>query len=38
QPDAKLDDGNMWATSFALLKLTPAEEAQIAALVKKAVS
>ncbi|HXF86053.1 MAG TPA: DUF1801 domain-containing protein [Anaerolineales bacterium] len=37
QPDAKLDDGNMWATSFALLKLTPVEEAQIAALVKKAV-
>ena len=38
QPDAKLDEGNMWATSFALIKLTPAEEAKIAALVKKAVS
>ncbi|MEP0807398.1 MAG: DUF1801 domain-containing protein [Chloroflexota bacterium] len=38
QPDAKLDDGNMWAASFALIKLTPAEEAKIAALVKKAVS
>ena len=36
QPDAKLDDGNMWATSFALLKLTPAEEKKIRALVKKA--
>ena len=38
QPDAKLDEGNMWATSFALLKLTPAEEKKIIALVKKAVS
>ena len=38
QPDAKLDDGNMWAASFALIKLTPAEEKQIIALVKKAVS
>lgn len=37
QPDAKLDDGTMWATSFALIALTPAEEAKIAALVKKAV-
>lgn len=35
--DAHLDDGNMWATSFALLKLTPAEEKKITALVKKAV-
>ena len=38
QPDAKLDDGNMWAASFALIKLTSAEEAKITALVKKAVS
>lgn len=37
QPDAKLDDGNMWAASFALIKLTSAEEAKIALLVKKAV-
>ena len=37
QPDAKLDDGNMWAASFALVKLTAAEEAQISKLVKKAV-
>jgi uncharacterized protein YdhG (YjbR/CyaY superfamily) len=36
QPDAKLDEGNMWATSFALIELTTAEEARIAALVKKA--
>jgi uncharacterized protein YdhG (YjbR/CyaY superfamily) len=38
QPDAKLDDGNMWAASFALVKLTSAEEAKIIALVKKSVS
>jgi uncharacterized protein YdhG (YjbR/CyaY superfamily) len=36
--DANLDEGAMWATSFALKKLTSAEEAKIAALVKKAVS
>lgn len=35
---AHLDQGNMWATAFALIDLTPAEEEQIAALVKKAVS
>jgi uncharacterized protein YdhG (YjbR/CyaY superfamily) len=33
---AKLDDGAMWPTSYALTKLTSAEEKQIAALVKKA--
>lgn len=38
QPEAKLDEGNMWAASFALVKLTPAEEKKIVALVKKAVS
>ena len=38
QPDANLDDGNMWAASFALVKLTPTDEQRIAALVKKAVS
>ena len=38
QQDANLDDGNMWPTSFALIKLTNAEEAKIKALVKKAVS
>ncbi len=33
---AKLDDGNMWPTAFALMNLTSAEEAKIIALVKKA--
>jgi uncharacterized protein YdhG (YjbR/CyaY superfamily) len=37
QHDANLDEGNMWPTSFALKELTPAEEAKIIALVKKAV-
>ena len=36
--EAKLDDGAMWPTAFALKELTAAEEARIAALVKKAVS
>lgn len=35
---AKLDDGNLWPISYALIELTAAEEAQIAALVKQAVS
>ena len=35
---ANLDDGAMWPTAFALKELTPAEEARIGALVKKAVS
>ncbi|TAH54231.1 MAG: hypothetical protein EYC68_00455 [Chloroflexota bacterium] len=35
---AKLDDGNMWAAGFALIKLTDAEEKKIRALVKKAIS
>ena len=34
---ANLDEGAMWPASFALTKLTAAEEAKIAALVKKAV-
>jgi uncharacterized protein YdhG (YjbR/CyaY superfamily) len=38
QHEARLDDGNMWPTSFALVELTDKEEASIAALVKKAVS
>ena len=36
--DANLDEGHMWPTAYALTKLTAAEEAKIAALVKKAVS
>jgi uncharacterized protein YdhG (YjbR/CyaY superfamily) len=35
---AKLDDGQMWPTYFALKDLTAADEARITALVKKAVS
>ncbi|HEV3144533.1 MAG TPA: DUF1801 domain-containing protein [Gemmataceae bacterium] len=35
---ANLDEGVMWPTAFALKELTAAEEARIAALVKKAVS
>jgi uncharacterized protein YdhG (YjbR/CyaY superfamily) len=35
---AKVDEGTMWPTSYALTKLTAADEARIAALVKKAVS
>ena len=38
QPDANLDEGAMWPTSFALIELTPTEEKRIIALVKKAVS
>ena len=36
--EAKLDEGDMWPTSWAVRKLTPADEARIAELVKKAVS
>ncbi len=35
---SNLDEGAMWPTAFALKELTAAEEARIAALVKKAVS
>lgn len=35
---ANLDEGFMWPTSFALIRLTPAEEEQIITMVKKAVS
>ncbi len=35
---AKLDEGAMWPTSFALTQLTAAEEARIVELVSKAVS
>jgi uncharacterized protein YdhG (YjbR/CyaY superfamily) len=36
--EAKLDDGVMWPTAFALKELTAAEEQRIGELVKKAVS
>ena len=35
---SNLDDGDMWPTSFAILKIGPAEERKITALIKKAVS
>ena len=35
---AALDDGNLWPTTFALVKLTKADEARIADLIKRAVS
>ena len=35
---ASLDEGDMWPTSFALMKLTAAEEARIVALITRAVS
>lgn len=34
---AKLDDGNMWVTSFAVTKLDDADKKKLTALVKKAV-
>jgi uncharacterized protein YdhG (YjbR/CyaY superfamily) len=34
---ARLDDGNMWPTDFALTKVGPAEEQRIAELVKRAI-
>ena len=33
---ARLDEGTMWPTSFALTRLTPDDEARIDALVRKA--
>src|SRR5713101_9432159 len=36
QPDARIDDGEMWPIAFAVTKLTPAVEARIAELVRKA--
>ncbi|WP_370566252.1 iron chaperone [Cryobacterium sp. BB736] len=35
---ANLDEGSMWATSFALTKLTATDEKKLGELVKKAVS
>jgi uncharacterized protein YdhG (YjbR/CyaY superfamily) len=35
---ANLDEGTMWPTTFALTRLTAADDATIGALVKKAVS
>jgi len=38
QPDARLDDGAMWANAFAVLELTPEVAERIASLVKQAAS
>jgi uncharacterized protein YdhG (YjbR/CyaY superfamily) len=38
EENARIDEGSMWPTSWALTKLTAADEAKIAALVRKAVS
>ena len=38
QDAANLDDGDMWAASYALLKWTPKVEKQVVALVRSAVS
>lgn len=35
--EAKIDDGDLWPTSYAVMKLTPAIEKKLIALVKKAV-
>ena len=35
---AKLDEGDMWASSFAITKMTPKVEKQITELLKKAIS
>ena len=37
QPDARIDDGELWPVAFAVTKLTPRSEERIGALVKKAV-
>jgi uncharacterized protein YdhG (YjbR/CyaY superfamily) len=37
-PSSNLDDGDMWPTSFAILKIGPTEARKITSLVKKAVS
>jgi hypothetical protein len=36
EEDASLEEGNMWPTSYALKKLTKADEKRIVALVKQA--
>ena len=38
QDAANLDDGDMWASSFALLRWSPAVEEKVVALVRAAVS
>lgn len=38
QPDANLDEGNLWPTSFAVTKLTAADQKKLVALLTQAVS
>ncbi|MCT9870608.1 iron chaperone [Paenarthrobacter aurescens] len=38
EENAKLDDGPMWPTSFALKEITPAVEARIVELIKRALA
>ena len=38
QPDARIDDGEMWPVAYAVTELTPRTEAKISTLVKKAAS
>ena len=38
QPDATIDDGDMWPVAFAVTKLTPTVEKRIAGLIKQAAS
>jgi uncharacterized protein YdhG (YjbR/CyaY superfamily) len=38
QPDANLDDGNFWPSSYAVTKLTADDKKQLVQLLKKAVS
>jgi uncharacterized protein YdhG (YjbR/CyaY superfamily) len=36
QPDARIDDGEMWPVAFAVTELTPSAEARLVELVTKA--
>ena len=38
QPDANLDDGDFWPSSYAVTKLTDADQKRLVALLEKAVS
>ncbi|ASD24126.1 hypothetical protein B7495_15880 [Cryobacterium sp. LW097] len=38
QPDANLDDGNLWPTSFAVTKLTAEDQRRLVELLEKAVA
>lgn len=38
QPDARVDDGEMWPVAFAVIELTARSEARIAELVKRAIN